>query len=75
MLLSWNAPLSPINCNINVNPRKTKDPYLLVILSNFGKKKNRYHSRCFSQYAPHCWNKLLYDIRNCKLKSVFKNQT
>ena len=38
MLLSWNAPLSPINCNINVNPRKTKDPYLLVIPSDFGKK-------------------------------------
>ena len=36
-LLSWNAPLSAINCNINVNPRKTKDPYLLVIPSDFGK--------------------------------------
>ena len=73
MLLSWNAPLSPINCNINVNLRKTKDPYLLVIPSDFG-KKTRYHSRCFSQYAPHCWNKLPYDIRSCKLKSVFKNK-
>ena len=38
MLLSWNAPLSAINSNINVNPKKTKDPYLLVIPSNFGKK-------------------------------------
>ena len=27
-----------INCNININPRKTKDPYLLVIPSDFGKK-------------------------------------
>ena len=40
MLLSWNAPLSPINCNINVHPRKTKDSYLLVIPSDFGKKTN-----------------------------------
>ena len=40
MLLSWNAPLSAINCNINVNPKKTKDPYLLVIPSDFGKKKD-----------------------------------
>ena len=47
MLLSWNAPLSAMNCSINVNPRKTKDPYLLVIPSDFG-KKNRNHSRCFS---------------------------
>ena len=39
MVLSWNAPLSAINCNINVNLRKTKDPYLLVILSDFGKKQ------------------------------------
>ena len=38
MLLSWNAPLSVINCNINVNPRTTKDPYLLVITSDFEKK-------------------------------------
>ena len=38
MLLSWNAPLSAVNSNINVNPRKTKDPYLLVIPSNFEKK-------------------------------------
>ena len=73
MLLSWNAPLSPINCNTNVNPRKTKDPFLLVIPSDFG-KKTRYHSRCFSQYAPRCWNKLPYDIRSCKLKSVFKTK-
>ena len=73
MLLSWNAPLSPINCNINVNPRKTKDPYLLVIPSDFGKKTG-YHSRCFSQYAPRCWNKLPYDIRSCKLKFVFKTK-
>ena len=73
MLLSCNAPLSAINCNINVNPRKTKDPYLLVIPSDFG-KRTRYHSRCFSQYALRCWNKLLYDIRSCKLKSVFKTK-
>ena len=39
MLLLWNAPLSAINCNINVNPRKTKNPNLLVILSDFGKKQ------------------------------------
>ena len=39
MLLSWNAPLSAINCNVNVNPRKTIDSYLLVIPSDFGKKK------------------------------------
>ena len=38
MLLSWNAPLSKINRNTNVNPRKTKDLYLLVIPSDFGKK-------------------------------------
>ena len=38
MLLSWNAPLSPINSNIKVNPRNTKNPYLLAIPSDFGKK-------------------------------------
>ena len=38
MLLSWNAPPSAINYNINVNSRKTKDLYLLVIPSDFGKK-------------------------------------
>ena len=38
MLLLWNVPLSAINSNINLNPRKIKDPYLLVIPPDFGKK-------------------------------------
>ena len=73
MVLLWNAPLSAINCNINVNPRKTKDTYLLVIPSDFG-KNNRYHSKCFSQHALRGWNKFPYNIRSCKLKSVFKTE-
>ena len=40
VLLLWNTPLSAINCNINVNPRKTKNPYLLVTPSDILEKKD-----------------------------------
>ena len=71
MLLSWNAPLSTINCNININPRKTKDPYLSVIPFDF--EKTRYHSKCFSQYAPAVGINF-HMILEVKLKTFFFEQ-
>ena len=71
-LLTWNQP-TRTNIHYSDIPRKTQDPYLLVIPVDFG-NKTRYRWRTFSHYAPKCWNKLSYDIRSCNNKSSFKTK-
>ena len=73
-LLKWNIP-SRASLNIdnvinNNPPRRTQDPLLLEIPTDFG-NKTRYRSRCFSHYAPRCWNKLTYELRSYTNKDIF----
>ena len=52
-------------------PRATQDSLLLVVPTDFGNRTN-YMSRSFSHYAPTCWNKLPYHLRNISEKEKFK---
>ena len=73
-LLNWKIPAHNVLLDFNDSdyvPRSTQDPFLLVILSDFG-KRTRYRSRSFSHYAPRCWNKLSYTLRSCASLSLFK---
>ena len=71
-IISWNTPRSVILDNeSSVPPRRTQDPLLLVIPTDFGCRTS-YRSRTFSHYAPRCWNQLPYQIRNIKNKDTFK---
>ena len=75
-LLKWNIP-SRASLNIdnvinNNPPRRTQDPLLLEIPTDFG-NKTRCRSRCFSHYAPRCWNKLPYELRSYTNKDIFIN--
>ena len=73
-LLNWNIPHRPLVSNNTSNdpPHRTQDPLLLKIPADFG-NRTRYRSRCFSHYAPRCWNKLPYELRSCKNKDIFTN--
>ena len=72
-LLNWNIPSRPLLFNNGMNnnpPRRTQDPLLLDIPTDFG-NKTRYRSRCFSHYAPRCWNNLPYKLRSYTNKDIF----
>ena len=73
-LVKWNIPSRPLDNGISSNnhPRRTQDPFLLEIPTDFG-NRTRYRSRCFSHYAPRCWNKLPYELRSHTSKDVFSN--
>ena len=71
-LLQWNQPIRSNDYTSNI-PRRSQDPFLLIIPVDFG-NKTRYRWRSFSHYAPKCWNKLSYDIRSSETKDVFKTK-
>ena len=82
-LITWNVPSRTVNSNIvsslyiftnnNTAPRKTQDPYLLVIPTDFG-NRTMYRSRSFSHYAPRIWNKIPFNIRCLTSKDSFKSE-
>ena len=71
-LLYWNQPLRSNDYVSNI-PRRSNDPFILNVPSEFG-KKTRYRWRSFSHYAPKCWNKLSYEIRSSETKDLFKSR-
>ena len=83
-LITWNIPSRTIINNERVisnsftvtnnnPPRRTQDPLLLVIPTDFG-NRTTYRSRSFSHYAPRTWNKLPFSIRCLSNKDRFKNE-
>ena len=74
-LLKWNVPKTcygVFRSGVGI-PRRTQDPYLLHIPTDFG-NRTRYRSRAFSHYAPKCWNSLPYKVRCCENKDTLKTE-
>ena len=80
-IINWNIPSRTIHQSIvsnlinytndNVAPRRTQDPLLLCIPTDFG-NRTTYRSRCFSHYAPRTWNKIPFNVRCLSSKDTFK---